>query len=242
VQLYTVRRQLETDRKDTLNRIAALGYRNVELFDAVSKVSEYEALLDAAGLTVPSMHARMTDLDEAREAFVVAQRLGVKVVIDPMIEPKRWTTPAGVLAVADQLNLLVAPAAEHGIQIGYHNHWWELQHSFGGSPALALFADNLDAGVLLEVDTYWAQVGGADVVELLHHLGERVQFIHVKDGAGTLDPLEQTAVGAGRLDVLAILDAAPQALRVVELDDYPGDIFDALAASFSYLTGQGVTA
>jgi hypothetical protein len=44
------------------------------------------------------------------------------------------------------------------------------------------------------------------------------------------------------MDVLAILAAAPQALRVVELDGCNGDIFDALADSFAYLTGNGVTA
>jgi sugar phosphate isomerase/epimerase len=241
VQLYTVRRQLETDAANTLERIAALGYRNVELFDAVEHASSYEALLASSGLAAPSLHARMTDPEAARQVFAVAERLGTKTVIDPMIEAERWTSRTEVLKVAEQLNALVAPAAEHGLRIGYHNHWWELQHCFDGSPALALLADSLDADVLLEVDTYWAQVGGGDVVNLLQGLGDRVQFIHVKDGAVTLDPMDQTAVGSGRLDVRAVLDAAPQALRVVELDDFTGDIFDALRDSFNYLTAQGVT-
>jgi sugar phosphate isomerase/epimerase len=93
----------------------------------------------------------------------------------------------------------------------------------------------------VEVDTYWAQVGGADVVSLLHGLGDRVQFIHVKDGAVTLDPMDQTAVGSGSFQVVEVLDAAPRALRIVELDDFNGDIFDALRDSFDYLTARGVT-
>ena len=38
-------------------------------------------------------------------------------------------------------------------------------------PALEVLAGSLDAGVLLEVDTYWAAVGGQDVPALLGRLG-----------------------------------------------------------------------
>jgi sugar phosphate isomerase/epimerase len=90
--------------------------------------------------------------------------------------------------------------------------------------------------VVLEVDTYWAQVGGADVPALLGRLGDRVTAIHVKDGDGTLDTSAQVAVGDGTIAVADILAAAPAALRVVELDDFTGDIFAAVAGSFTYLT------
>jgi len=36
--------------------------------------------------------------------------------------------------------------------------------------------------------------------------------------------------------------AAPRALRVVELDDFAGDVFDALRDSLAYLTAHGVSA
>jgi hypothetical protein len=86
------------------------------------------------------------------------------------------------------------------------------------------------------------QVGGVSAADLLRRLGERVQLIHVKDGAVTHDDQDQVAVGSGKVDVLGILAAAPQALRVVELDGFNGDVFDALADSFAYLTANGVSA
>jgi sugar phosphate isomerase/epimerase len=95
---------------------------------------------------------------------------------------------------------------------------------------------------VLEVDTYWVQTGGVDAVALLRRLGDRVRFLHVKDGPATLETMDQVAVGAGSLDVLAIIGAAPQALRVVELDDFAGDVFEALRDSVAYLTEHGVTA
>ena len=92
--------------------------------------------------------------------------------------------------------------------------------------------------MVLEVDTYWAAVGGVPAPELLGRLGERVQFLHVKDGPITDDPKAQLPAGTGAMDVPAVLAAAPDALRVIEFDDYAGDIFAGLAASLAYLEGR----
>jgi hypothetical protein len=61
----------------------------------------------------------------------------------------------------------------------------------------------------------------------------------VKDGDLSRDDTKQVAVGSGRMPVREILAAAPQAVRVVELDDFDGDVFDALAASVDWLTANG---
>ena len=98
-----------------------------------------------------------------------------------------------------------------------------------------MFADHLAPEVVLEVDTYWAYAGGADVPALLRRLGDRVTALHVKDGDGTLDTSAQVAVGSGSLPVPDFLAAAPDALRVVELDDTIGDVFDAIEASRAFL-------
>ena len=100
---------------------------------------------------------------------------------------------------------------------------------------MEVLADNLAPEVVLQIDTYWAYAGGADVPALLGRLGERVAALHLKDGDGTLDPKAQVAVGSGSLPVWDIIDAAPDALRVVELDDTEGSVIDALRDSRSYL-------
>jgi hypothetical protein len=45
----------------------------------------------------------------------------------------------------------------------------------------------------------------------------------------------QTPAGQGDVDVAAILAAAPDAVRVVEFDDYKHDIFAGLAESLAWL-------
>jgi len=109
-----------------------------------------------------------------------------------------------------------------------------------GRTALEVLTDSLDASVGLEVDTYWAFVGGQDPVALLKRLGDRVVAIHVKDGAGSADTKDQTAVGAGTLPIREIIEAASTALRVVELDDSRDDRFQAITDSFAYLTKENL--
>jgi sugar phosphate isomerase/epimerase len=241
VQLYTVRDALATDLPGTLRRVADLGYQKVELFGFVDLADQYSELLPSVGLTAPSAHARLLDQDVAT-IFEAATKIGVTSVIDPHIDRTLWTTRDDIAAAAASLNEIAKIGADHGLTIGYHNHWWETENSIDGVPALQVFADHLDAGVVLEVDTYWAEVGGFSAADLLRALGERVQLIHLKDGPVTHADEDQVAVGSGKVDILDILAAAPQALRVVELDGFRGDVFEALADSFTYLTAHGVSA
>lgn len=240
VQLYTVRDAIAADLPSTLERVAALGFEAVELYGFVDRATEYSELLPRFGLTAPTAHAHILDPEDATLAFAAARAIGVSTVFDPMTAPERWTTKADVAAIAFELNGLVGQAADFGLRIGYHNHAWELENRIDGVPALEVFADALDDRVVLEVDTYWSEVGGVPALGLLERLGDRVVALHVKDGPVSQDNKQQVAVGSGRMPVLDILAAAPEALRVVELDDFDGDVFDALADSVAFLRENGV--
>jgi sugar phosphate isomerase/epimerase len=235
VQLYTVRDAIATDLQGTLDRVAAIGFDQVELYGYTDRVEDYRAALSSAGLTVPSGHARLIGQD-VQQILHASAELGVGTVIDPHIDESRWTTREDVEAIARELTDIAGVAADHGLAIGYHNHAFELENRIDGTAALEVFADALGDSVVLELDTYWAAVGGEDTVALLGRLGDRVQFLHVKDGPLTKNDKEQTAVGHGSMPVREILAAAPQALRVVELDDHDGDVFQALTDSYAFLS------
>ena len=236
VQLYTVREALEADLAGTLERIADIGFTIVEPYNFTA----FDGLGDAlrgAGLDAPTTHAHFVGGD-ADSIFAAARELGIGTVIEPYVEPARWSSLAGVRAVAAELNAAAKTGTRYGIRIGYHNHSHELSSVVDGRPALEVFADELDDAVMLEVDTYWVTVGGQDPVALLGRLGDRVQALHIKDGPGTLEPKDQVAVGAGSLPIWDIIAAAPDALRVIELDDSRGDRFEAIADSFAFLTTE----
>ncbi|WP_405578922.1 sugar phosphate isomerase/epimerase family protein [Streptomyces sp. NBC_01190] len=236
IQLYTLRDQIAADRDGSLARLAEIGYRSVEAYDPTADPAGFRKTVDELGIGVAATHAYALFTKEADEVFEAVAAIGTDLAIVPGgIDHDEFTTLDGLRRTADLLNGFAAKAAPHGIRIGYHNHWWELEPRFDGRPALEVLAGFLAPGVFLEVDTYWAAVGGADVPELLRALGDRVLALHVKDGPGVKDE-PHTAVGKGAIDVPSILAAAPDAVRIVELDSCATDVFEAVAESHAYLT------
>ena len=107
-----------------------------------------------------------------------------------------------------------------------------------------MFADLLDPSVQLEIDLYWATAGGADPVELLRRLGDRVVAVHVKDGpmrpgiSARELPNDQQPAGQGDVPLAAVLTAETCRIpyAVIEFDHYEGDIFDGIAQGYAFLS------
>ncbi len=239
VQLYTLRKALEQDFNGALSRLAGLGFTSVEPFQLVMFADQLRTGLRENGLTAPTTHVGLLSGDQD-EICQLAAELGIQTVIDPYVDPSRWQSEDDVSQIASDLNAAAKNAARYGLTVGYHNHHFELESKISGVHALEVFADRLAPEVVLEVDTYWAYAGGADVPALLKRLGDRVAALHLKDGDGTLDTTKQVAVGSGVLPVREIIAAAPEAFRVVELDDSQMDMFDAVRDSREFLLASGV--
>ncbi|WP_243232829.1 sugar phosphate isomerase/epimerase [Microbacterium sp. CIAB417] len=264
VQLYTLAAEFSADMEGSLDKLAAIGLRNVEAFDFVRRPGEIRAALDASGLASPTGHAPLLS-DElwtpdgsiptpAPEAvFEAAAKVGLTTVIDPFVAPERWFTLDGVTDIADRLNALVDKAAEFGLQVGYHNHAQEFVADFDGQTAYERFVSLTDERVVIELDLYWALVGGQDVVGLVSRLGDRLVAAHVKDGVAPAsnpfapgaeafgsDSLDQRHAGTGDVPLADALNAA-SALQyaIIEYDNAPGDVFADIAASYAFLTEGG---
>jgi sugar phosphate isomerase/epimerase len=235
VQLYSVRDAFAGDPAGTLARLAGIGLTRLEPFGLLERAEVLERTLPSSGLAVPTTHQQIVGVADLAEVFEVATRLGVGTVIEPHVDPARWTSPAGVAEIAAELSEASAKASGYGLRLGYHNHWFELENRMDGRHALEAFADALDPAVVLEVDTYWAAVGGADVPELLGRLGDRVRALHLKDGPISLDPDAQLPLGQGAMPVPEVVAAARTVeVPVVEFDAYAGDLFEGIAASVAY--------
>jgi sugar phosphate isomerase/epimerase len=235
--LYTLRKALEQDFDGSLEKIAALGFTQVEPYQLDGFADRLRTGLRRSGLAAPTTHISLLSGDQDKICSLAAE-LGIQTIIDPSVEPARWQSEADISEIASELNAAAQRAARYGLTVGYHNHHFELESKISGVHALEVFADRLAPGVVLEVDTYWAYAGGADVPALLKRLGDRVAALHLKDGDGTLDTAQQVAVGSGVLPVWEIIAAAPDALRVVELDDSKTDLFDAVGASRQFLLAE----
>ena len=241
LQMYTLRDELASGRKAVLAAIRSFGYGAVEPYDVLTDPDALRADLDEAGLAVCSVHARVLG-DDAGALLDGARRVGAGTVIVPSVPAARFSGRDAVAALAGDLNEAAARAAGAGLRFGYHNHAFEFAQ-VGGRAGLEVLADALDPAVILEVDTYWAAVGCQDpgaVPALLGRLGDRVRYLHVKDGPVTKDD-PMTAVGAGRMPVADILAAATAAeWHVVELDRCATDMLTAVRMSIEWLTAHGL--
>ena len=236
VQLFSVREQLTADFPGTIATLAKIGLTRVEPFGMVDSADQLKAALTDNGLSAPTSHQSLVDV-ELSEVLDVAADLGVDTVIHPFTPPANWTTRADVERVAGILNAAAEKATGYGIRIGYHNHDWELRLELDGQTSLEVLLGLVDPAVVLEVDTYWAAVGGQDVPALLGRLGDRVVALHLKDGPLTGVTADQLPLGSGDLPAAEILAATTAVeVPVLEFDNYAGDIFDGIRSAYSYAT------
>jgi sugar phosphate isomerase/epimerase len=227
---------MASDRTAALQAVAGIGLRAVEHYDVLNDPTGFRATADELGLKVCSVHAPALG-EKQKEIFDAALVLGTDTVIVPFQDPARFASRESLSELADELNAAARAAGQVGLRFGYHNHGFELSSKVDGKPALEVLVELLDDEVLLEVDTYWAQVGGEDVPALLGRLGDRVRFLHVKDGQ--VEPAApMVAVGTGVMPVHEILAAGTSVeWRIIELDECATDMVTAVRESFEFLTG-----
>ncbi len=242
VQLYSLREECATDFVGVLQRVAAMGYVGVELagFNDLTPDELGQVLADT-GLRLASAHQGLDPDDAFEPALDTYKALGTDTVVVPAIWPDDFADAEAVARTADRLNAANEKVKARSLTLGYHNHWWELQQSVDGRPALLALFDRLEAGIVAEVDIYWARVGGVDPAELLRELGDRVGLLHVKDGPAT-EGGDMVAVGDGEMDIPAALAAAPTARwHIVELDQCATSMEEAVARSHDYLVNGGLS-
>jgi sugar phosphate isomerase/epimerase len=242
VHMVSVWGDADRDLSGTLERIAEMGYLGIELVGLHGATpDEFRAKVDALDLEVIGGSLPFLDDEKELEKYYNATRdVGCKLVMTHL-EEKHFASPESVAKAADLCNRFAATIQPEGMELVYHNHWWECTPRGDGTLPLVEFASQLDESISLVPDVYWVAVGGVDVADTLRELGGRVKRLHLKDGPiNETDPM--TAVGSGKVDIPAAVAAAPQAdWHVAELDTYDGDPLEAIAQSYDYLTGNGLS-
>ncbi|KOR82459.1 sugar phosphate isomerase/epimerase family protein [Paenibacillus solani] len=198
LQLYSVRDELIKDFKGTLEKVAAIGYRNVELFfhDANNiggtvgglNPAQLRTELDRVGLKAVSAHIDLGFLTEENTEKIIAyaQEAGFTSVA---IAIAFFSDKQAVLDMCSDLNKYGERFKKHGIQLYYHNHFEEFQ-KFDGQYVMDIILENTDTQLVkVEFDTYWAMRGGVDPIEYLQKLGDRCDLIHQKDLPAGVSPV-----------------------------------------------------
>ena len=246
IQLYTLRSLEDLDR--LLDAAAEAGFRHVETVGAqLDDAANVKAKLDARGLSAPSSHVGLATLRERPEALVDACRtLGIEQLFMPAVPLEQRAMAAdGWRALGRELGDMAERLRQHRIELGYHNHHWELAAKEGGRTALELLFEAAGGSPLTwQVDVAWLVRGGADPKVWLGRYRGRVTSAHVKDLAPSGQNQDQDGwadVGAGVLDWRDLWRACRDAgarWMVVE-HDKPGDPARTARASFAFLSSMG---
>lgn len=244
VMAYTVLAEASEDLEGTLDRLAGIGFRGLETYGIVERYGPRRVrdAAAAAGLQITSAHTPFPAGEEAERLLDDAAELGARTLVWSM-EREEFDSPAAIAAGLRRVNEAAARAAERGMSIAYHNHFAEFSQRFEGGQAYDLLRAGLDERVLFELDAYWAQLGGADIAEVLARLGDRVRLIHVKDGpVVSYEDDVMVPIGEGQIDWGRVL-STPSGLQwhILELERLHVDTFEALQRSYDHLVGRGLS-
>jgi sugar phosphate isomerase/epimerase len=247
VELYTVRNIIDSDPAGVLKAIQDEGYTEVEaIYASLPKIGD---ALKATKLKRVSVHIDSNlfgDNAKMEEALGKAHEWGFQYAVYPyMPVPERGGVDA-IKKLAEKLNKAGEQGKKLGIHICYHNHAFEYQ-PMNGTILLDVLLNNTEKSLVsLELDVFWASVGGHDPVELMKQHADRIALVHLKDKAKdqkvqyneNVPPTAFKAIGQGSLNFPAILREATN-IGVkhffVEQDQTPGNPLDSLKISYNYL-------
>jgi sugar phosphate isomerase/epimerase len=247
VQIYTVRTLMPGKGAETLRAIAAIGYKEVEI--GLADAKKFAAVLKETGLRATGAHLDGRTAALARpaleESIGQAKELGIGAIGLAYVPPAERKDPAAFWPkFVDQLNGAAEQCKKAGLTFYYHHHNFEFDPKYR---AIDLLHEKLTKDVKLEIDCFWASVGGTDPASLIQKWNGRIFALHLKDKAkDTPDSYETDKVkheeflevGAGAIDWSKVLKNAVRAgvqHFYVEQDYTPGDPVESLKKSYAYL-------
>jgi sugar phosphate isomerase/epimerase len=240
LELYTMRAEMAKDVAGTIARVARIGYKEVEFFTYNNwEPEKLRALIDAHGLTSPSVHTAIEILERDFDARAAAAKvMGHKVLIVPSLNTRTLTTAESWKEIAKRFNALGRKAHDAGLRFAFHNHAVEAAMLNGFRPYDILLGETDPALVDFQMDLYWMIKAGGDPIAYFNSNPGRFISVHVKDATAAPE-LAMRDVGAGAVDwrkIFAMRAKAGIKYFIVEHDEPRPDAFDSITASYNYLS------
>lgn len=209
--LYTLRDDMGTNAKATLQEVANNGYKYIEAagyedgkFYGMTP-SEFKSTLKSLGLKPISTHQGSVTLENADQMMADVKAAGFKYFVIP-VPPMGMDMgmKGNVQELAEVLNTLGEKAKKAGLKLLYHNHDFEFKKNDQGIVPIDYLLENLDSKyVNFQMDLYWVTKAGANPIAYFNKYPGRFKIWHVKDmdSQGRFAP-----VGSGSINFATILD------------------------------------
>jgi sugar phosphate isomerase/epimerase len=239
LQLYTIRGPMAKAPRAALEQVAALGYKNLEIFgfDAANlgyygwSAHEFKRVLDELGLRTTTGHYGLsghleTSVPELRQYVARcaegAQVLGQKYITWPWLPPEQRTLRHFEL-LAERLNLIGEQLAPAGLKVAYHNHDFDFIAQDGKLGYDIVMQQTDPARVKLQLDLFWSEHSSQRSAHELFSLQPgRFVMWHIKDMDGK--KRQYTEMGNGSIDFRKFLPD----MKLAGLEEYfveQGDYF-----------------
>ena len=233
IQLYTVRDRMAEDLPGTLQKIAQIGYDEVEFAGYFEHTpAQIKGFLDAAGLVSPSAHTSIDAIRTSPERLIeTAQTLGNRYIALGWLAPEERRTLDDYRRHIDLIAGFAAQCRGAGLRFAWHNHDFEFTELEGQRP-IDLLLDATDSELVqVELDLYWIAKVGVDPLDYFKRYPGRFPLCHIKDMAADG---RMADVGDGRIDFAAIFasgDLAGFQHYYIERDD-SADTLQTAARSY----------
>ncbi len=243
IQLYTLRDHCQTaaDLAATMKKVRTIGYQSVQI-SGLGPIppNEIAAIVQGEGLTTCATHEdSKTILDDTQKAIDRLLALGTKLTAYPYPAGVDFHNPEHIETLVEKLDAAGAKFRAAGLTLGYHNHANEFFKYKGTTVLDYIYTSISPENLVAELDTFWVQRGGGDVVDWVTRMAGRQPFIHLKDfQVNAAAEISFCEIGNGTLPFDRIIAAAEKGgceWFIVEQDSCPGDPFDSIKQSFDYI-------
>ena len=247
VQAYSFRNYFPKDVVGTLDRIQAMGIKEIEGGSGKIDPADYRKLCEDRGISIPSTGAQFKELEENPMKVVeTAKALGAKYVMCAWVpHPSRGNfSKADADKAIAVFNAAGKVLAENGLTFCYHPHGYEFQPYEDGTLLDYIITQTNPDYVSFEMDIFWVQFGGGDPVALLNKYGDRWKLLHLKDIkkgiqkdlTGGTDVEFNVPLGTGQLDMEGILKVAKKiGIAHYFMEDESSAVVQQVPQSITYL-------
>lgn len=217
IQLYTLSDMLGTDLEGAVAKVAAIGYKTVEIPSYMGKTpAQLRELFARNGVQCTAAHVQMAagtaaapglrgdlskvaaDMHALGAGYAYAPSMPAPADIG--LSPNPGEGYAFIVRAAaamgedrwkrfaDELSQVGRKLNAEGVRFGYHNHNYEFVKVGDRTGFDILVQESDPAAVSFELDVGWAAAAGADVVALFARHSGRYTGMHIKDIKATTSP------------------------------------------------------
>ncbi len=210
LNLFTLRTEIKTEEGflKTAERLRDLGYSYMQFSGGSYDSDMIARVTKQTGMPVVLTHVPMDRIINEPEVLMEEHaKFGCKNIGLGCIPPNMFADEYTVKEKIEKLNLSAEKMSKNGYSFFYHNHHFEF-YRYGTQTVFDYMIENAPY-FNFTLDTYWAQYGGVNVLDLIERLKGRIACVHLKDylvGA-PLDPSAEFAlsprfapVGDGNID------------------------------------------